>query len=190
MDAGDWIAAAAVAISVAAAAVSTHQARTAKAQADAAREANQLTRQQMRREDERERAAAAEAEAAALREAEKVSISFTGNGGSLVVQVINNGQMPITKVELIDVRAAEEGPWESWTVNRNVVRATSLTSKDLLRPGEKMRAPTWLLDSNGQHIPQLPKNCGALVRFRDHQGQWWHVTAGDEPPARVDPPTD
>jgi hypothetical protein len=191
MDAGDWIALAAVAISVGAAGVSTHQARTAKTQADAAKEANQLTRQQMARQEERDRAEAAEADAAALREAEKVELGFSGSGGGVVVSITNNGLYPITEVELLEVRAAQDGPWVSWQVNPNIPRGPLIqVKKTVLAHREDMSVATWLLDGSGEQVRELPRRCEALVRFRDHGGQWWHVTAGEQPPTRVDPPSD
>lgn len=197
MDAGDWIALAAVTLSAGAAGISIHQARSAKGsaahakeQAVAAQEANQLTRQQMTREEQRQRAAAAEADAAALREAEKVEISFGGNGGSVMVEITNNGLADLTEVELLNVWADQEGPWVSWRVNRNIRRGPrSHVKRTVLHPREAMTVATWLLDAEGQHVRDLPRRCDALVRFRDHGGQWWHITAEGYPPTRVDPPT-
>ncbi|MEU5242662.1 hypothetical protein AB0G81_00790 [Streptomyces asoensis] len=144
----------------------------------------------MAREDERERQAAAEAEAAALREAEKVQLRFQGNGGSVVVYITNNGYSPITEVELLEVRAAQDGPWVSWRVNPNIHGGSLVhVHKSILGPAEKMRVVTWLLDAAGQRVHEMPRSCEALVRFRDHGGQWWHITAREQPPQRVDPPS-
>ncbi|WP_331739833.1 hypothetical protein OG613_44625 (plasmid) [Streptomyces sp. NBC_00015] len=197
MDAGDWIALAAVALSAGAAGVSIHQAKSATAsaaharvQAEAAREANELARQQMAREEQLEQRAAAEADAAAFREAEKVELEFSGNGGGVVVSITNNGLYPITEVELLDVRADQDGPWVSWKVNPNIARGQLIRVKQsVLDPRRDMAVATWLLDDAGEQVRQMPQRCEALVRFRDHGGQWWHVTAGEHPPARVDPPT-
>ncbi|MFD8263512.1 hypothetical protein ACFV19_32490 [Streptomyces griseoluteus] len=187
MDAGDWITLAAVVISVGAAGISVHQAKTAKdsaayarEQAAAAKEANQLTRQQMAREDIHEQQAAAEEGAAALREAEKVALGFHGNGAA-----------PITQVELLEVRADQDGPWVSWSVNRNIGGSLAQTKRSVLGRREVMEMATWLLDDGGPQIRELPQRCEALVRFRDQGGQWWQVTADDDrPPARIAPPAD
>lgn len=204
MDEGDWIALVAVVVSVAAAGISVWQARIARASAEAAKEqaryareqaeaatqANELTRQQMDREEVRIQQAVAEAESAALREAEKVHLAFDGSGGSVVVSITNNGMVSITEVELLRVWALQEGPWAAWSVNRNMSGGPlTQTRRSILRPHEKMEVATWLLDGDGQHVRQLPKTVDALIRFRDQDGQWWEVTAGDEPPARASPPT-
>ncbi|WP_330234555.1 hypothetical protein [Streptomyces sp. NBC_00566] len=156
MDAGDWIALAAVVISVGAAGISVHQAKTAKdsaayarEQAAAAKEANQLTRQQMAHEDIREQQAAAEAGAAALREAEKVALGFHGNGGSVMVSITNNGAAPITEVELLEVRADQDGPWASWSVNRNIGGPLAQTKRSVLGQREVMEVAT----SPSRHRP-------------------------------------
>ncbi|MET9116633.1 hypothetical protein ABZX38_20900 [Streptomyces longwoodensis] len=191
MEAGDWIALVAVVISVGAAIISVHQAKTAKDQAVEAREANRLTREQIAREAAREQQAAIDAEAAALREAEKVELSFYGNGGSVVVTITNNGSAPVTDVELLEVGAGEDGPWVSWSVNRNIPRGPLVrTKRSILGRGESMEVATWLLDAGGQHVRELPQSVQALVRFRDQSGQWWQTTAGDEAPTRVSAPTD
>ncbi len=204
MDEGDWIALVAVVVSVTAAGISIwqawiartsaeaakEQARYARAQAQAATQANELTRQQMDREEVRIQQTAAEAESAALREAEKVHLAFAGNGGSVVVSITNNGKSSITEVELLRVWALQEGPWAAWSVNRNMSGGPlTQARRSILRPHEEMKVATWLLDRDGQHVRQLPEGVEALVRFRDQEGQWWEVTAGDEPPARASPPT-
>ncbi|GGU10882.1 hypothetical protein [Streptomyces lateritius] len=204
MDEGDWIALVAVVVSVTAASISIwqawiarrsadaakEQARYAREQAEAATQANELTRQQMDREEVRIQQAAAEAESAALREAEKVKLEFAGSGGSVVVSITNNGMVSITEVELLRVWALQEGPWAAWSVNRNMPGGPlTQTRRSILHPYEEMKVATWLLDRDGQHVGQLPEAVEALVRFRDQDGQWWEVTAGDEPPARVSPPT-
>lgn len=199
MDTGDVIALCAVVVSVGAAGVSIHQAKTAKdsakharEQAEAAKEANALTRLQLEREEAREQRIVAQADAASLREAEKVELGFRGGGGSVTVSVTNNGIASITDVELLDVRAGstEEGPWAGWSVNRSIVSRApqAQTRRTIVQPGETMKVACWLLDSEGQQVRSLPQACEALVRFRDAGGQWWHVTAGEQPPTRVDPP--
>ena len=196
MDAGDWIALAAVGLSVGAAGVSIHQAKSAKdsaeharTQAEAAQQANELTRQQMAREDAREQREAEESEATALREAEKVELGFRENGGSVEVSITNNGLAPITEVELLDVRAKQDGPWASWKVNPNITGGPRTQVKQsILGHLKVMVVATWLVDASGEHVREMPESCEALVRFRDHGGQWWHVTARETPPQRVDPP--
>ncbi len=196
MKESDWIALVSVVVSLTAAGISIWQARTAGASAKAAKEqaeaavrANELTQQQMDREEARAQQAAADAEAAALLEAEKVHLGFSSNGGSVVVEITNNGVAPITEVELLKVEALDEGPWAGWTVNRNMSGPMVQTKRSILRSHEDMEVATWLLDRDGQRVPQLPRSVRALVRFRDQDGQWWQVTGGGEPPVPADPPT-
>ncbi|MFG3208034.1 hypothetical protein [Streptomyces sp. NPDC048192] len=196
MDAGDWIALAAVVVSVGAAAISMHQAKTAKdsashakEQADAAREANELTRQQIARHDAKEQEERIEAQAAALREAEAVHLGVGGNAWSLLIRVQNRSSRPISNVQLMDVRADEPGPWRSWTVNPNVTRAMQRTQQKQLDPNAVMTTAVWLLDEHGQHLTHAPGAAKVEVRFRDADGQWW-MTELTDGPRRIDAPSD
>ncbi|MFJ7423812.1 hypothetical protein ACIQXD_35220 [Streptomyces uncialis] len=165
------------------------QARYAREQAQAAARANELTRQQMDREEARIRKAAADEESTALREAEKVRLACGDNGGSVVVSITNNGMRSVTEVELLEVRALQDGPWVDWSVNRNLTGGPpARTARSILGPREEMEVATWLLDGNGQHVRGLPDAVEALVRFRDEGGRWWQVTDGDEPRTQVGPP--
>jgi hypothetical protein len=194
MDAGDWIALAAVVISVAAAFVSIHQAKTAKQSAQtareqvaAAKEANQLTRQQMEQQAAHQRQQEAEAERAAQREAEKVLLEMSGNGGSLVVEVANHSSRPITDVQLVDVQPIGTGSWRSWKPNPNIGWHLSTTSWPVLHPGTAEKVAVWLLDDGGNHVRELPRAAAVEVRFRDDDGQWWSTVTG-RGTSRTDPP--
>ncbi|MGW6569705.1 hypothetical protein [Streptomyces sp. NPDC054975] len=194
MDAGDWIASVAVAVSVAAAGISTHQARTARSaaiaaeeQVRAAKEANLLTRQQMDRQDEQARQQQAEADAAAIREAEKVHIDIGGGGGSIRVTVTNHGTRPIANLRIMDVRAAEPGPWVSWGPNRNVGGTYRWTVQALLHPTQKATQAVWLLNDDGQQVANLPSSVAVEARFRDDDGGWWLVSTESDP-QRIDEP--
>ncbi|MGV2914758.1 hypothetical protein [Streptomyces alfalfae] len=193
MDAGDWIALAAIAVSIGAAAVSVWQAHLAKesaknarTQADAAVEANNLLREQMHRDDARQQQEAVAAEAAAHREAEKVTIAFTDNGG-LGVTIENLGSLAIHQVELLDVRALDDGPWTGWSVNRNVGGRLRQTRRPILDSRDKMVVACWLLNDQGQQEVTQPHRADATVRFQDADGQWWETTANNGP-ERIDPP--
>lgn len=187
MDAGDWIALAAVVLSVGAAVVSIHQAKTAKqsadlaeVQAEAAKEANQLTRQQMAQQAIKDHQEAAEAMNAAQREAEKVRIDLGGNGGSLTVHIVNHARRLVTDVELLDVAPLDEGPWCSWQVNPNVNRQFRALSRPLMHPDEGMTIAVWLLDEDGVHVREVPRTARVKVRFRDDDGQWWLAANGED----------
>lgn len=195
MDAGDWIALGAIGVSTGAAVVSVWQARLAKAsavhartQAEAAVEANDLLRQQMHRDDARGQQEAAAAEAAAHREAKKVTIKFTKNYG-LGVTVENLGSRAIHQVELLDVRALDDGPSTGWSVNPNVGIGDQLrrTKRPILGSRDKMVVSCWLLNDQGQQEVGDPTRADATVRFEDADGQWWQTTASNGP-ERIDPP--
>ncbi|MFF4874045.1 hypothetical protein [Streptomyces sp. NPDC000961] len=195
MDAGDWIALAAVFVATGAAAVSIHQARsakesaqTARGQADAAHEANRLTRQQMAQQATKEQRAELEGQAAAFREAEAVHLELGASGGSFHISVQNNGGRPISHVQLMDVRAdePEPGPWRSWTPNPHVGRQLRQVERRIMQPGDSMTTAVWLTDDQGRQLP-LPGLVRIEVRFRDADGQWW-MTELTEGPRRIDAP--
>jgi hypothetical protein len=196
VDAGDWIAVGAVVISVAAAAISVWQARTAaasaehaKVQARAAVEANELARQQMQRDDALAQQAAAEAQAMALREAELVHMEVAGNGGSIQINIANRSSRPITDVEIVDVKALEDGPWEAWRPNANVNGQLGRATCRLIeaRTGQ-ITVAAWLLDAQGTHVRRLPQRINVEVRFQDADGQWWLTSLSDSP-QRIEAPT-
>ncbi|MEU6709669.1 hypothetical protein [Streptomyces wuyuanensis] len=196
MDAGDWIAVGAVFVSVGAAVISVWQARTAAAsakhaevQAQAAVEANAIARQQMQREDALAQQAAAEAQAWALREAELVHLDVAGNGGSIQIDIANRSSRHITDVEIVEVKALEDGPWEAWRPNPNVNGQLGRATCPLIeaRTG-RISVAAWLLDAQGTHVPRLPQTVHVEVRFQDADGQWWLTSRGDAP-HRIEAPT-
>ncbi|MGW1878753.1 hypothetical protein [Streptomyces sp. NPDC001975] len=189
MDTGDWIAVGAVVISVAAAAISVWQARTAaasaeyaKVQAQAAVEANELARQQMQRDATFAQQAAAEAQAMALREAGLVHIEPAGNGGSIQINIANRSSRPITDVEIVNVKALEDGPWEAWRPNANVNGQLGRATCPLIdgRTGQ-ITVAVWLLDAQATQVRHLPQRVNVEIRFRDADGQWWLTSLSDGP---------
>ncbi|MFH8760259.1 hypothetical protein [Streptomyces atroolivaceus] len=195
MEASDVIAGIAVVITLGAASISIHQAKSAKRSADqaeaqvaVAREANQLTRLQIDQQTAKDHQVAREAEQASQREADKVDISLSSNGGSIVVAITSAARM-ITEVELLNVTPLGDGPWHSWKVNPNVGRELRTTHWPRINHGDRKQVAVWLLDAHGKQVRQLPGEARVEIRFCDDEGQWWASDTGGTT-TRIAPPND
>lgn len=119
-------------------------------------------------------------------EASLVTVTVHGSGASVAVEITNNGDQAVLRVELMDIRREGADPAETWTVNRNMVPQPAVM-REVLKAHTAMHVPTWLLDAEGNHMT-APQAVEYTVRFCDASGQWWQRDASDGPPRPVEAP--
>ncbi|MFI6277330.1 hypothetical protein [Streptomyces sp. NPDC050988] len=119
-------------------------------------------------------------------EASLVTVTVRGSGGSVAVKITNDGDQPVLRVELLDIRREGADPAETWSVNQNMVPQPAVM-REVLKTHTALQVATWLLDADGKRM-SVPRAVEYAVRFCDVSGQWWLRDASDAPPRPIEAP--